>query len=191
MGKDRGAIDIISVIRLAPKYLAMPSFGSGFLQGIGKLPDAGRNARHVNVTVFVHPMPPMPERPAATIRAKSILCVDDEPAMRSVIENILRRENWIVETAANGLEAWEKLNGNFDRYDVVMTDSRMPKLDGLSLVERLSQEKFPGRIVVFSSTLSADSIARFQAFGVAAILEKAVARLDDVLAAVRGEPSPP
>lgn len=133
----------------------------------------------------------MPEQDAANVRPKSILCVDDEPAMRSVVENILRRENWNVETAGNGLEAWEKLNGNFDRYDVVMTDSRMPKLDGLSLVERLWQEKYPGRIVVFSSTLSAESIARFRAFGVAAILEKAVSRLDDVLAAVRGGPLQP
>lgn len=133
---------------------------------------------------------PMTDVPAANPHFRTVLCVDDEPAMRCVIESILGRENWNVETAENGLEAWEKLNGNFDRYAVVVTDSMMPKLDGLSLVERLWQAKFPGRIVVFSSTLCAASEERFRSFGASAILQKAISRLDDLVAAVNGTPPP-
>jgi two-component system, chemotaxis family, chemotaxis protein CheY len=118
--------------------------------------------------------------------ARRVLCVDDEPAMRCVLESLLRREGWKVETAIDGLEGWEKVAGDLGRFEVVVTDSQMPRLDGLHLVERLWQAGFSGRIVVFSSNLTPQTEAQFRSQGAVAVLQKAVATLDEVAAAING-----
>lgn len=115
-----------------------------------------------------------------------VLCVDDEPAIRLILESILRREQWDVEMAEDGFAAWEKIATEIDRFDVVVTDGQMPRLDGLGLVRRLRSHGFAGRVVVFSSTLTADADAKFRSLGVAAVLQKAVASLEQLVAAVKG-----
>jgi CheY-like chemotaxis protein len=131
---------------------------------------------------MTQPVAPAPDIP----NSRRALCVDDEPAMRCVLESLLRREGWIVETAVDGLEGWEKVAEDLGRFEVVVTDSQMPRLDGLHLVERLSQAGFAGRIVVFSSTLTLQTEAQFRGMGAAAVLQKAKATMDEVLAAVNG-----
>ena len=58
-----------------------------------------------------------------------ILIVDDEKAIRESLEIVLKDEGYKAETAADGEEALEKLRT--ENYDVVITDIKMPKLDGM------------------------------------------------------------
>jgi len=62
-----------------------------------------------------------------------ILIVDDELNMRLVLQAMLKKERYAVATAPDGLEALKILKVNL--IDVVVTDLKMPKLDGLGLLD--------------------------------------------------------
>jgi DNA-binding NtrC family response regulator len=64
-----------------------------------------------------------------------ILVVDDESNARSALAEILREEGYATETAADGFKALGKLE-EFNP-DVILTDLKMPGLDGISLMEKV------------------------------------------------------
>src|SRR5512135_1165052 len=67
-------------------------------------------------------------------RSPQILVVDDEEVARRNLEHILSKENYSVVTAANGVEALERIrNMNFD---VILTDFKMEKIDGMEILEK-------------------------------------------------------
>ena len=80
-----------------------------------------------------------------------IILVDDEEEVR---KSIIRKIDWtsvgftVVGDAENGEEALEKIEGL--EPDVVLTDIRMPYMDGLTLAERIRQ-KYPSMKIVISS----------------------------------------
>jgi DNA-binding NtrC family response regulator len=63
-----------------------------------------------------------------------VLVVDDEPNARSALAELLRDEGYVTEVAADGLHALRVLD-SFDP-DVVLTDLKMPVMDGLTLLEQ-------------------------------------------------------
>jgi DNA-binding NtrC family response regulator len=69
---------------------------------------------------------------------KKILIVDDELNMLLVLEAMLKREKYEVTTASDGLEALEVLKN--DDVAVVITDLKMPKLDGLGLLSEIEKD---------------------------------------------------
>jgi len=69
---------------------------------------------------------------------KTILVVDDEASMRTLLEIFLQREGYIVYTVENGKEAIEILLKK--TVDLVLTDFRMPVMDGLKLCNYMSQQ---------------------------------------------------
>ncbi|MBU4312050.1 MAG: TIGR00730 family Rossman fold protein, partial [Candidatus Omnitrophica bacterium] len=69
---------------------------------------------------------------------KAILVVDDEASMRTLLEIFLQREGYIVYTVENGKEAIEILLKK--TIDLVLTDFRMPVMDGLKLCNYMSQQ---------------------------------------------------
>ena len=66
----------------------------------------------------------------------SLLIADDEKNIRSGLELAFDDEGYTVVTAADGKEAWEKLQKN--AIDLVITDLRMPEMDGYELLKRIS-----------------------------------------------------
>lgn len=62
-----------------------------------------------------------------------VLVVDDEPAIRALVAKIVQRAGLDVETAADGVEAIEKMQGA--TYSVLVVDLQMPRLDGHGVVE--------------------------------------------------------
>ena len=66
---------------------------------------------------------------------ENILLVDDEPDMRDALTAALRREGFCISTAANGVEALEKVPGQL--FDLIITDVRMPRMGGLALLQEL------------------------------------------------------
>ncbi len=63
-----------------------------------------------------------------------ILIVDDEANAREALDELLRDEGYRTATAADGIEAIEKMPG-FEP-EVVLTDLKMPRMDGLEVLER-------------------------------------------------------
>lgn len=66
----------------------------------------------------------------------TLLIADDEKNIRSGLELAFEDEGYQVMTAADGKEAWEKINKN--SIDLVITDLRMPEMDGYELLKRIS-----------------------------------------------------
>lgn len=69
-----------------------------------------------------------------------VLVVDDDPTTLLAVSNALTRFGYEVETAADGLSAWNKLLGA--EVPVVVTDLEMPVEDGLSLCRRIRSASF-------------------------------------------------
>ncbi len=65
---------------------------------------------------------------------KSILAVDDSPSIRKLVEFSLKSKGYAVVTAENGQEALEILAR--DRFDAVILDINMPKMDGFEFLKR-------------------------------------------------------
>ena len=65
-----------------------------------------------------------------------ILVVDDEPAVLEVIQRILSDRGYLVDIANNGLEALELLGKG--SYDLMLSDVKMPHLDGMELLQQVS-----------------------------------------------------
>lgn len=63
----------------------------------------------------------------------TILVVDDEPSIRRTLREILEYEDFDVEEAVDGEEALQKMRGA--QYDLVMLDVKMPKRDGMEVLE--------------------------------------------------------
>jgi DNA-binding NtrC family response regulator len=67
-----------------------------------------------------------------------ILIVDDELNMRLVLQAMLKKEGYAVTTASNGMEALKILKA--DQMDIVVTDLKMPKLDGMGLLGEIIRD---------------------------------------------------
>jgi len=80
----------------------------------------------------------------------TILFVDDESTVRSYVARILRREGFELLEAVDGADALEKLQSRGTRVDLLLTDIRMPRMDGVELARTVTQ-MYPGTPVVYIS----------------------------------------
>lgn len=69
-----------------------------------------------------------------------LLLVDDDDFILSVMEAGLAPLGYQVDTALDGLQAWDKLNAAPDAYELVLLDKNMPRMDGISLLKRLKAD---------------------------------------------------
>ena len=76
--------------------------------------------------------------PATEARRGHILVIDDEPLVAALMADILELEGYEVDTAKNGREGVEKIAAR--SYDVILSDLRMPELDGVGLYRELEQQ---------------------------------------------------
>ena len=96
---------------------------------------------------------------AALDEPATILIVDDEPAVLAVTERILAARGHRVLTASGGSEALQQSRQWTGRIDLLLSDLRMPVMDGRELAERLVAER-PDTSVVFMSGFSEDPVIR-------------------------------
>ena len=76
-----------------------------------------------------------------------LLVVDDEPMVRKITADLLRDEGFNVSEAASGGEALDKCAGGL-RFDVLLTDVRMPDMSGFELANRIV-EFFPSTKIIY------------------------------------------
>ncbi len=78
-----------------------------------------------------------------------ILIVDDEKSIRDTLTEILEYEKFNVVQAADGKEGWSELEkGNFD---AVLCDIKMPKMDGLELLQKARSEGINATFIMISA----------------------------------------
>jgi len=77
-----------------------------------------------------------------------ILIVDDEKGIRNTLRDILEYEKYNVDEASDGVEGLDKIKKN--DYDVVFCDIKMPKMDGMEMLDQALKVKEGLPIVVIS-----------------------------------------
>jgi two-component system NtrC family sensor kinase len=99
--------------------------------------------------------------------AATILVVDDEPGIARAVAHLLRRDGHTVDTAVDGRQALTKLRAQ--AYDLLVSDLRMPDLDGPGLYQALQQQhphRLPRVIFLTGDTLSFEARTFFEHVGV-------------------------
>jgi two-component system nitrogen regulation response regulator NtrX len=66
----------------------------------------------------------------------SILIIDDEKSIRNVLRDILEYEKYHVDEAENGADALTLIRK--EKYDVILCDIKMPKMDGIEVLEQIT-----------------------------------------------------
>ncbi|MGD8353441.1 MAG: sigma-54 dependent transcriptional regulator, partial [Pseudomonadota bacterium] len=87
---------------------------------------------------------------------KKILVVDDEESVRSMISVLLHKEGYQVSSAQDGEAALKELGEQ--AFDLVLSDIRMPRMDGLALLERI-HALYPGITVIMMSAFGTVDLA--------------------------------
>ncbi|HTN46435.1 MAG TPA: sigma-54 dependent transcriptional regulator [Flavipsychrobacter sp.] len=80
--------------------------------------------------------------------SQTILIVDDERAIRNSLKDILSMEGFKVDEAADGAEAMKKIADN--NYDCVLCDIKMPKADGIEVLQKTMETKPDVPFIVIS-----------------------------------------
>ena len=107
-----------------------------------------------------------------------VLVVDDEENIRHMLTLLLKREGYKVDTAADGLDAYQKIITG--EYDIVLCDVRMPNLTGIELLERIREEAINTTVVVMSAYGNVDTAIEAMKEGAYDYLSKPFKR-DEVL----------
>ena len=81
-------------------------------------------------------------------KSPKILIIDDEAPIRASLKEILEYENYQVMEAEDGMEGL-KLASKF-AFDVVFCDIKMPKMDGLEVLDALVEKGIEGRVIMIS-----------------------------------------
>ena len=83
---------------------------------------------------------------------KKILVIDDDLAIRVLLQAVLRRMKFDVELAEDGAVGLEKVRSN-GTFDLILLDLMMPRLNGYEFIEKITEEIPHGRphIIVFTA----------------------------------------
>ena len=116
----------------------------------------------------------------------TVLVVEDEDVLRAAIRRLLQSEGYNVLEAQNGATALKLLEGTAaDSVALVLTDLRMPVMDGRQLASALARRR-PSLPIVFMSGFTAQLMDLRLVSPHLAFLAKPF-KNDDLLAAVRGK----
>jgi CheY-like chemotaxis protein len=112
--------------------------------------------------------------PFTAATGAGVLVVDDEAAVACEIAEGLTADGIPATTAGSAEEALDKLASLGDQIGVVLTDLRMPGLDGLGLLRRLHAGNLPPgpEVVVMSGHASREEIEDARRAGATAVLRK-------------------
>lgn len=87
-----------------------------------------------------------------------LLLVDDDPAVHDLLAAVLRRPDWQLDSAYDGLEGLARVEAQ--SYDVVLTDVRMPGMDGLELLHRIHEIRPEAKVMVMTAESTPANIVR-------------------------------
>ncbi len=101
-----------------------------------------------------------------------ILVVEDEAFIAEMLAEILAAQGYQVDVAGNGRLALRKIEAQ--HYDLILSDLRMPELDGVGLYQELARRQpgLLGRLVVITGTAECKDYQRFLAQTNLPVLEK-------------------
>lgn len=112
----------------------------------------------------------------------SILLIDDEKSIRFALREILEDEKYTIDEASDGVEGLQKLKSS--NFDAVLCDIKMPKMDGITLLEKAIEEGIDTPFIMISAHGTIDTAVDATKKGAFDFIEKPP-DLNRVLLAVR------
>ena len=109
---------------------------------------------------------------------ETILIVDDEPALMSLVEEMLAELGYEPVGFQSSVAALRAFKADPERFDVVLTDEVMPELPGTELARELGKARPGVRILLMSGHGGADLAERAGAAGVSEVLRKPLQKKD-------------
>ena len=100
----------------------------------------------------------------------TILVVDDEASIRRTLREILEYEDYGVDEAEDGEVALERLKSN--RYDVVLLDIKMPRKDGIDVLQVISEQQWDIPVVMISGHGTIETAVEATKLGAFDFIEK-------------------
>lgn len=112
--------------------------------------------------------------PAAVTESKRrMLIVEDNETARKQVQVFLETDPGIsVDTAANGSDALKALSQR--SYSVIVTDLKMPRVDGLQLLEEVQKRRLPADVIITTGFGTIDHAVQAMRLGAADFLTKPI-----------------
>ena len=82
-----------------------------------------------------------------------VLLAEDDVMVRNLVRLVLEEANFAVMVAADGVEALAVSRAHPERIDILLTDLDMPRMNGVSLIEQIQQERPEIRVLAISGRL--------------------------------------
>jgi CheY-like chemotaxis protein len=101
-----------------------------------------------------------------------VLCADDNVLVLDMLSKTLESAGHHVEVVTDGRAAVKRVAQDPGYFQLIVTDTRMPRLDGFGLVEQARSAGFDGRIIVFANGLSAEERQRYADLRVDRVIDK-------------------
>jgi len=103
---------------------------------------------------------------------KRVLVVDDEQNSREGLSKILTKEGYSVRTAENGKKALLEAENN--SFDLIITDLRMPEMDGIEVLEKLRKKNKDIGVVIVTAYGEVNSYLKAMNLGAFEYLNKPI-----------------
>jgi diguanylate cyclase (GGDEF)-like protein len=113
-----------------------------------------------------------------------VMIVDDSPVVRALVAGYLRGAGFSVDEADNGADALKRIEAS--PFDVIITDLRMPIMDGFALLEAVKRDHGGPEVILLTGTHAHDMSSAIRALRLGAhdFLTKPPSGPDEVIVAV-------
>ena len=113
-----------------------------------------------------------------------LLCVDDDEGILKVLRMAFDASGYEAETAVNGFLALQKVRKNPQHFQLMVTDIRMPGMNGFDFIEQARAAGYDGPFVVYAGMISDGDRQRLRELHVQSVILKP-ARPAELIAAIR------
>jgi CheY-like chemotaxis protein len=131
------------------------------------------------------------EQESAMPLPTTVLVVDDEASLRSLVARRLTQEGYRVLEAGNGVEALELIRAPDNDVRLVITDIRMPRMDGYELADRIGERARSPKMLFISGYGQSGVWLPGSVFGKPFSLDALMDEVKSLLAPAKPEPVMP
>ncbi len=118
---------------------------------------------------FIRDPPAAPKEPMSVPKAK-ILVIDDEQGIRELLVSELVRQGYAAESVRDGEEALGRLTQ--DKYDLVITDIKMPRVDGLQVLSAVKKASPETEVIIVTGYATVESAVQAMKDGAYYFIQK-------------------
>jgi CheY-like chemotaxis protein len=101
-----------------------------------------------------------------------VLCADDNALVLDMLAKTLGSAGHHVEVATDGRAAVTRVAKDPGYFQLIVTDTRMPRLDGFGVVQEARSAGYQGKIIIFANSLTPEDRQRYRELQVDRVIDK-------------------